>query len=98
MLKPNGQLFFVTFGKTPMDEVFDILDDGKWVKYNNRKAISQFSRYLNPLKEYEALMENFGYIDLFYDTEDYTGRFSEKMLEGKFLLDGYTKGDFQFKE
>lgn len=83
MLKPVGQLFFTTSGKTPMNELFELLDDRKWIKYNNRNAISQFSINKNPLEEYEIILNSLGYTDFVSGTEKYVGRFSEKMLEGK---------------
>lgn len=83
MLKPGGQLMFNTFEKTFMDEVYDEFDNGKWGKYDNRKAMSPFYFYENPFAEYKALIKNLDFVDCHYNTGTFTVRFTQKAFDGK---------------
>lgn len=84
MLKPGGQLIFHAFGKTAVDEAYDILDRGKWVKYNNRKSISPFYECENPKQEYENVIRSVGFVDCHIYAENYVPRFLKQSFEGRF--------------
>lgn len=82
MLKPGGQFFFTAYEKTAIDEVFEKLDEGRWEKYNNRKAHTPFYNFENPCKEYNNLMQRSGFIDCQTFSDHIAPRFSEKDYEG----------------
>lgn len=82
MLKPGGQLFFIAFEKLFADEAYDRMDQGKWKKYNNRKAISPFYNSENPMKEYESLLNELGFADSNIFIEPFKDMLPEKAFEG----------------
>lgn len=84
MLKPGGQLMFHTLDKMFTEEAYDKLDEGIWMKYNNRKSNSSFFKYEDPMKEYKTLIESLGFIDCHFYKEHFVGQLREKEFEGKF--------------
>lgn len=91
MLKPGGQLFFIAFEKLFADEAYDELDQGKWLKYENRKAISPFFNSENPLKEYETVIKDLGFVDCHMFIEPFKDRLPEKAFEGMFNIKYFSK-------
>lgn len=85
MLKPGGQFFFLIFSKTYLDDTFDRLDDGKWIKYNHRSSISPFYKCKDPLNEYKAVMEEVGFVDYQLFEEPYTTPIPEKSFESRYF-------------
>lgn len=85
MLKPGGQLFFIAFQKIITDEAFDKLDEGKWSKYQNRKAISPFYKSKDPVKEYENIIKSVGFVDCQITTEHTVFRMPQDFFEGTYL-------------
>lgn len=86
MLKPGGQVFFNVYEKPFTDEAFEMLDKGKWNKYDNWKAISPFYFCDNPMKEYEKVLKSTGFIDINIFSEHFALRISESSLEGKLVI------------
>lgn len=82
MLKPGGQLFFNTFEINPMDDAFELLDKGKWAKYNNSRSLSPFHNSENPLEQYMELIKNLGFRNVHIFSENHTGTFDEKTFNG----------------
>lgn len=95
MLKPGGQLFFTAFEKIFFDEVYEKMDQGKWSKYHNYKAISPFYKSKYPLKEYESIIKSLGFVDCHMFTEAFTPQMSEKSFEGKWSSIYYRYSDKQ---
>lgn len=85
MLKPGGQFFFIAFEKSCIDDAYEMLDRGKWIKYNNRKSISPFYSFENPLNEYETVIKSLGYVDCHLFLEYFKPRLSVKSLEGRYM-------------
>lgn len=86
MLKPGGQLFFIAFEKLFGDEAYDKMDQGKWVIYENRKAISPFYNSENPMREYETIIKDLGFVDCNLFIEPFKERLPEKSFEGTFNI------------
>lgn len=84
MLKPGGQLCFHAFEKVYTDEAYNKLDEGKWKKYNNRELISPFFKSEDPLKEYETLIKDIGFIDCHFDKIHFACSYKEQDFDGKF--------------
>lgn len=86
MLKPGGQFFFTVFEKTPLDEVYEKLDEGIWSKYHNREANSPFFKYEIPSKEYENLMKSTGFENCHVYSEHFAPLLPEKAFEGNVCI------------
>lgn len=86
MLKPGGQLFFSTFQKVFTDDAYEKLDEGKWSKYENRKAISPFHKSDDPVQEYKKIIESVGFVNCHIYTEHYVPRMPQSFFESKCLL------------
>lgn len=82
MLKPGGQLFFHTLDKTFLEEAYDVLDQGKWSKYNNRKSHSPFYSSEDPLNDYQILIRNLGYVDCHISSEHFKANLPKESFEG----------------
>lgn len=86
MLKPGSQLMFTAFEKLFIDEVYDHLDNGKWSKYDNRKAISPFYFHDDPFMEYQNLFRNLGFINCHFSEGEIAAQYSEKAYDGKHII------------
>lgn len=82
MLKPGGQFMFNAFKEVFTDEAFEKLDQGKWKKYHNYKAISPFYKYENPLEEYKKCIQSVGFEDCHIRTENFKIQFLEENFDG----------------
>lgn len=85
MLKPGGQLFFHAFEKTTVDDAYDTLDRGKWIKYSNGNAISPFYRCENVINQYENVIKSVGFEDCKMFQEIFTLRSAERIFEGEVI-------------
>lgn len=74
MLIPGGQLIFLALEKSSIDFAYDLLDEGKWRKCNNRQSISPFYRSENPKKEYENIIKSLEFVDCHLFTDNYCFR------------------------
>lgn len=82
MLRPGGQLFFNAFAKVPQDDVFDILDKGKWGRYENWKSHSPFYNHTDPRQSYEDLIKDIGFVNCHLFKESTVTYFSEPECDG----------------
>lgn len=80
---------FNAFEEIYTDEAFEKLDQGKWRKYNNEKAISPFYWSENRLKEYQNLIKDVGFVDCHVSSQNYRTQSSLSAFEGKFIIYGY---------
>lgn len=86
MLRPGGQFIFHAFAETPNDQAYEVLDKGKWGKYNNYKAFSPFYKHDNPRKGYEDLVESLGFVDCHVYIEGVSPLLTEKSFEGNLAI------------
>lgn len=87
LLKPGGQLVYITFERTPMDVAYEELDKTKWRKYNHSKAMSAFCKNKSPREEYQKLMSEIGFEENFITLEDERVRFPDlQTAHGEFTI------------
>lgn len=85
MLKPGGQFMFTAFEEVFTDEAFEKLDQQKWKKYHNYKAMSPFYKCCNPLEEYKKCIESVGFVDCHIYSENFKIQCREDSFDGKFI-------------
>lgn len=83
MLKNEGQLVFLAFGKSCTDDVFERLDQGKWVKYNHIEGCSPFHDKINPVEEYSNLFKRLGYNIGIIKTKPINTQWTEESFQGE---------------
>lgn len=86
MLRPGGQLYFCTFAKLIHDEVFDILDKGKWGKYDNWKSHSPFYSHSDPKHGYEELVTEIGFVHCQLFEESVTTYYTDESFNRKLFF------------
>lgn len=84
MLQPGGQFFICTFCESPIDSVFEQLDNGRWSKYENFRAISAFYKSESVVEKFRNIIDEVGFKNGYVqDLPNQLPRFTEDALNGR---------------